>query len=329
MHSPDRRTLLAAIAAGPLLAGCVEGPDSGNGDGESSGQQGGENGNGDDEPPHSRLPDESFPDECPAYDNVDRVICADGIGTEDVLGYLDASRSAISHGESVDFTLYNDSDETLQSNFYDWRVDKRVDGEWYHVAPMGHNDPLMGVKPGESHTWTLTIDNSGIEDGAPVSRSGGTSELTISGLGGGHFAFRGRGWFESVDEAIAFATTFEFDGSPISLTPTETVEETTWEGETLVATSTRGDPDSDRTRLGAFELEAVDDPDEEATSMIVEQILRRPRLRDVLALAFEYDAEYVRLEEFDGAIPIFGSRIDGILEFQGTNWKVSTRKLEE
>lgn len=315
----NRRKLLAAAGAATgatFVAGCLSGP------------------SGDDEPEPTATPAStpagSNETACPAYDRVDRVVCYDGIDPESVDAYLEPDPRTIAGDEPIEFTLYNRSDQTLQTNFYNWLVHKRVDGEWYHVAPQGSNDPMMAVQPGGSHTWTLTVDNEGIEDGAPVPRSGGEDSITVGGFGGGTYAFRSRGRFEgeSHEDSIAFATTFEFDGDRLALTPTDAIDETSWDGETLVAQSSRGER-GDSARLGAFELQRVEDPEGDPPRLITEQVLRRDRLRDVIALSRDRDAEAVRLEEYDSTHPIFGSRSDGVYEYDGTYYEVSTRELDD
>lgn len=325
MSVPARREVLALLAGigGAALAGCV---DDGDPSTDSPGT-GPRNDPDDADPIQSHLPDESFPSDCPAYETVDRVICYDAIEPADVPAHLEPGTREVGDGDSIDFTLHNDSESVLHSNFYNWRLDKRVEGNWYHVDPMGHDDPLMGIDPGGSHTWTLTVDNGGVEAGGPLPSSSGTEDVTVGGLGGGQYVFRAKGRLEGVDEALAFAATFEYAGDPIELVPSDHVGATAWEGETLVARSTRGDPESDRTRLGAFELRRVDEPGDDTRPIVVEQVLRRPRLRDILALATARDTDHVRLEEYDGAHPIFGLRGNRTYEFRGEYWEASAREL--
>ena len=332
MNDPTRRGLLGTLAgsAGVALAGCISGSDD---DPDET-----DDNNSDDDPRtgepdqlQSRFPDEEFPEDCPEYDGVDRVICYDAVDPETVPAVLEPTARTVAEGDSIDFTLYNRSESKLSTNFYNWRINKRVDGEWYHVAPHEYPEPLMAVEPDDSHTWTVSIDNSGIVDGEPVPRMSGTEQLTLGGVGGGHYAFRARGWFEgeSYQEAIAFAATFEFDGPPIQLTTTNSIESTEWDGETLVATSTRGDPDNEYSKKGAFELQRVSDPAGNVQPVITEQVLRTEQLRDTIALAFEYDADRVRLEEYNGVTPIFGSNSDRVYEFQGSYYEVTTSIIEE
>jgi ABC-type multidrug transport system ATPase subunit len=207
----------------------------------------------------------------------------------------------------VTFTLHNNSDRTLSTNFYDWRLHKHVDGEWYSVAPRFVNQPLMTVEPGDTHAWELAVDNDGVEEGQPVRPVSSIEDIDLTGVGGGQYAFRARGWFEEQDHETntVFAATFEFEGEPLSLTPSNAIEGVGWDEETLVAESNRGKPDNEDYRLGAYELERVESA-EGARTMITEQVLRRAQLRDVVALALEHDADSVRLEEHNATHPIFG-----------------------
>jgi len=332
MNGPTRRALLGTLAggAGLALAGCVG--DSGD-EPDDTEDNNTDDGSGTGEPDQlqSRFPDEEFPDGCPEYGGVDRVICYDLVDSDTVPALLEPSARTVEDGGSIDFSLHNRSELALRTNFYNWRIHKRVDGEWFHIAPHAYPEPLMTVQPGKSHTWTVSIDNDGIVDGESVPRMSGTEQLTLRGVGGGHYAFRARGWFEEEnhEESVAFAATFEFDGPPIELTRTASIESTEWDGETLVATSTRGDPDDEYSKQGAFELQRVDDPGGGVRTIITEQVIRTEQLRDTIALAFEYDADRVRLEEYNGVTPIFGSDSDGIFEFQGSYYEVTTSVIEE
>lgn len=267
---------------------------------------------------------------CPDYDRVERVVCYDDVDPDAVDAILEPSRRSLALGESVDFPLRNRSERTLQTNFYNWAVHKRVDGAWFHVAPRGHNDPLMTVPPGESHTWTLTLDDGDVESGAPVPPAGGTEDVTVTGVGGGHYAFRARGWFEDDghEQAVAFAATFDLDADPLDLVPTDAIVGTSWDGDTLVAESTRGEPDDEDYRLGGYVLERVDELDDGDETLVVEQVVRRDRLRDALALALDHDADRVRIEEYDATHPLFGVREPTVVSFRGEHYEVSARELD-
>lgn len=335
MDRLDRRRLLGLGAASlGAVAGCLD---------ETLGT-GSENGADMDGADTDGDENQEFPP-CPDYgDNVDRVVCYDGIDPETEPTFLEPSTRTVEEGTTIEFTLANGADERLATNFHNWRVDKYVDEEWHRVAPLGHVAPLMHVEPGDQHTWTVTPDNDGLTDGDRVASSGGTDEVTLVGVGPGTYAFRGRGWFEDArdEEILAFATTFELEAEELELTPTDAITDTELEddgedGETLVARSSRGEPDDEHHRLAAFELESVDEPDdggldgggnEEPQRVITEQLLRFEQLWDAVALADEYDVSAVRLEEYDATHPVFGSDTDGRYEFQGQYYRVRTRELE-
>jgi len=269
------------------------------------------------------------PGECPDY-GTDYVVCYDAAADnlEKFSGYLDPSATAFGPEEPVSFTLHNTSDRTLSTNFYDWRLHKRVDGQWYSVAPRFVNEPLMTVEPGDTHTWELTVDNDGIEDGQPVRPVSGVEDLDLTGIGRGHYAFRARGWFEGQDHETdtAFAATLDFEGESLSVTPSNAIDRTEWEGETLVAESNRGDADDEDYRLGAYELERVESADGSRT-MITEQVLRRTQLRDVVALVLEHDADSVRLEEYNATYPIFGIDEGRRVTYEGETFEITSRVL--
>jgi hypothetical protein len=346
-----RRTLLAAIgsaAGSSLLAGCLvsdgsdestnpdeNGTPNGNGSGNGTGT---DTGNGTanwgegGEQPRSRFSGDSAQSECPPYDNVDKVVCYDAIAddTDTVDAYLEPSTRTFRTDESVEFTLHNTSNQVLQTNFYNWNVHKYVDGEWYYVAPREWNEPLMELPPDGSHAWTLSVDNAGIDDGTSIPRVSATENVTLAGLGGGQYAFRARGWLadDGYENAQAFAATVEFDADAIVLTPTSAIESTEWDGETLVAHSTRGDADDEAFTYAAYELQHVENPEKAPTSMITEQVLRNDQLRDTLALSYRHGASTVRLEEYTGITPVFGARSEGVIEFQGETFVVTTRELD-
>jgi hypothetical protein len=271
------------------------------------------------------------PGECPEYD-AEYVVCYDAAANdlEKFPGYLEPSTTAFGPEEPVSFTLHNNSDGTLNTNFYNWRLHKRVDGEWYSVAPRFVNQPLMMLEPGDTHTWELTVDNDGIEDGQPVRPVSSVEDLNLTGIGRGRYAFRGRGWFEEQDHETdtAFAATLDFEGEPLSLTPSNAIEGVGWEDETLVAESNRGNPDDEDYRLGAYELERVESADG-ARTMITEQVLRRAQLRDVVALALEHDADSVRLEEYNATHPIFGIDEARRVTYEGETFEITSRVLSE
>ncbi|THE65929.1 hypothetical protein D8Y22_05255 [Salinadaptatus halalkaliphilus] len=305
MFRPSRRTLLASIG-GLVLSGCL-----------SRGSRG-------------ELPVEgTFPNGYPEYDDVERVVAYGEIDPDTTPIYLEPSTTTLTENEGATFTLTNAAGRTFALNPYGWRLHKRVDDRWYHVAPWEVPLPLTNLRAGDSHVWTLRVDNAALEPGGSPDRGGGQEPNPIAGLGGGEYAFGTRGWFEdeSHEDAIGFSARFDLETEPLELTPSDAISETKWDDETLVAMSDRGDADSDSTRLGAYELVRTDD-DVRGDPHITETLMRNDQLRDVVALAREYDADRVRLKEYDGTHPIFGSRDDGYYEYDGETYEISTRELE-
>lgn len=267
--------------------------------------------------------DSAYPDyfdDVVGYDQIDLAVA-------DV--YLEPSARETSRGEPTSFTLYNESDRDLNTNFYDWRVAKRVDDRWFHIAPDGVPLPLHGIEAGDSHEWTLVPADRGTEDGTPVSQVQGTSDLAVPAMGGGRYLFGAFAYFssESYDAESAYVVRFDLDADPLSLTPTDSVQGARWEGDTLVVQSGRGDPDGEYSRRGAYEVTRVDDPSGEAPRTITEQVVRDDQLRDALALAQANDADRVSLREYNSTTPLFG--VDGpeLYAYDGDVWEVTAREV--
>ncbi|ARS90779.1 hypothetical protein [Natrarchaeobaculum aegyptiacum] len=320
MVRPSRRSLLAlagstVVTATTAVAGCLSRVED-----ATRGQF---------ENPTDSLPSAGEnAGSCPDYD-VDWLVAYREIDPDEVPIYLEPSTDSIGETERITFSLRNESSSEFSHNQSNWRLHKRVDGEWYFLAPHDVILPLHSLLPRESHEWHLSVDNDGVEGGTAIERSQTYADRDpISGLGGGEYAFGTDGWFDDSDERVGFCARFELEADELELTPTGEVTKTKWDDGVLVARSTRGDPESDHSRLGAYELERVDD-DVEGTPMITETVLRNDQLRDVIALAREHDADRVRLEEYDGTYPIFGSREDGHYEYDGETYEISTRELEE
>jgi uncharacterized protein YodC (DUF2158 family) len=267
---------------------------------------------------------------CPDYDEVERVVCLDDVDRDAVDVVLVPARRAVELDDPVTFTLRNRADRTLATNFYNWNVHKQVDGTWYHVAPHSWNQPLMHLGPGEEHAWEVTFTAGSVEAGEPVRVASGTGAVTVAGVGGGRYAFRARGWFEGDghEQAQAFAATFDLDAPSLKLAPTNAIESTEWNGDVLVARSSRGDPDDEDYRLGAYELERVDDPGEDVRRLVTEQVVRHDLLRDALALALEHDADRVSVREYDATHPLFGLREPQVFAFRDGHYEMSAREVE-
>ena len=348
-----RRALLVAVgstAGGAALAGCLDGEQNGDDDGTDDGSNAPDDPTDDDAAADDPADESEAPliavadlaGECPPYPD-DHVVCHDAVlaHERDAAEFellLEPGSGTVERGGTIPFELANRSETRFATNFYDWRLHKRVDGEWFHVAPREYPEPLMSIDPGGTHTWRLTVAESAVAEGDPVDRSGetGTEALSVEALGGGRYAFRARGWFGDGydDGTYAFGATFDVDAPALSIEPTNAVVETRREGDTLLAESNRVDPEDGR--LGTYELRRVGDAGSaelpggvELTRLIAEQVLRDDQLRDAVALAVEHDAETVRIEEYTGITPVFGADSDGYYEIDGTVYEVTTEPIEE
>jgi hypothetical protein len=200
------------------------------------------------------------------------------------------------------FTLENGIDRTFETNFYDWTLAKRVDGEWYYVAPRLVPEPLMRLEPGDDHEWTLTASSERANTRYPSAAD--KSDLSVRGLGAGTYAFAVDGWFEDADyeHQTVFAARFELAGDPLELTPSAAVQQVTRDGD---AVTVRAEGvDSEDAREATYVLERTEDADD-AREMITEQVIRRWPLCDALAHV-EDGVRAVRVVSTTGSVPAFG-----------------------
>lgn len=322
MTQPSRRELLLTLSAsgGAFLSGCVSGLGGANDtttvpncESTSSG---------------SSPSEETASDACPPFDEGKREVCYGTVDSESVPVVLIPETQLLRPEESIEFTLRNQSDRELATNFYDWQLNKRVEGNWYRVAPKFTPQPLTPLPAGEEHTWTVTVTRGVVRSGKHIKHTSGTESLTIAGLGGGHYAFETDGYFDDDEDVERFglAAGFELDAEPLALTQTNAIGETEWDGETLVAVSTRYESEESGPR-DAFILERVDcsPPNPDARQFVVEQIVRNNQLRDTVALSQEYDADRVRLREFSRSTPVFGRMNSLTFEFQNRRYQVTTK----
>lgn len=317
MSQPSRRQILSVLAgaSGGLLAGCA-------GERERTTQTPTET----DGESAVEFPDDTTSDACPSVAGADRTVCYDAIGTESIPVVLVPETQTMQPDQPTEFTLQNRSGQELQTNFYDWQIYKRVDGNWYYIIPESTPLPLMRLEAGGQYTWTVTLVPGGVSDSASRSAIEEPDVVTVTGLGGGHYAFVTNGSLPTVSSGmtnIALAAGFDLHTDPLELTTTEAITETEWDGETLIARTTRGRPLDTDDQRDAYVLERIADSDTTAEQVIIEQVVRNDQLRDAIALSQAYDAERVRLEEFSRYTTPFG--LDGDVrkyEFRGNRYQV-------
>jgi len=332
MVQPSRRRVLSALYAGgsALLAGCTAGPEESNDTNETDTTT---TGDGQTTPPEPNQSVPDFPGDttlnaCPLFDGTEQVVCYEAVDPKEMPIVLVPETQSVQPNQPTEFTLRNQSGQRFETNFYHWQLYKRVDGDWYYIVPQFWPEPLTPLEAGEEHTWTVTVATGRVGDGDSIEPVEGTESLTVAGLGGGHYAFGTDGWVAADfhEESVALAVGFELNADPLQLTPTEEITETKWDGETLVARSTRGEPDGEADQPDAFVLERIDGSKTDGKRVSVEQIVRNDQLRDAIALSQKYDADRVLLEEFSHSSPPFRRQTARTYEFQGDRYRVTTRE---
>jgi hypothetical protein len=327
-----RRQVLALAAVG--LGGCL---------GDTPGANGTTDGTATDIPPTAAAPTDTttpttgeptdtatdggtdapdlraYPGDCPTYgEDVARVVCSDAAPDEAPLR-LTASETTVPLPATVEFTLANDTDAEFRTNHYSARLHKRVDGEWFHVAPTAWPEPLTPLPAGERHTWSVALARDSEQGTSGGPGSVGESTRSVGGLGGGRYAFGNDGWFPggSYEEKTAAAVTFEVDAPPAALTTTDAVTDVSVSGGTLAARWTgKAGGDHETVTLLVRPTDAAPE-----VRVVTEQLLQSggpygAPLRDLLALAGRDGVERV---ELTGPLRLRETRVVG---YDGAAYRV-------
>ncbi|MFC6726189.1 hypothetical protein ACFQE1_17825, partial [Halobium palmae] len=269
-----------------------------------------------------RFPKES---DCPPL-GADRVVCFDEVDPDlqPIILSPSATSGTLPRAQFA-FTLRNDAEVAFESNFYHWRLLKRVGGEWFRVAPTYWPEPLHTLKPDGRHTWSVAVDNGPLAESRDL-HAEGTEDLTLVGLGGGEYAFGVTGSFRGDDRRIALLSQFSLAGDPLDLTPTTLVTGTERDGD-RVTVDTKPNPNG-ASGPAAFVVERVEDPKEDVPRAIPEQLVRDSRFRDTLPF-FEEGVRTVRLRRprgGRGSVGSWGSGDGATFEYRGTVYR--TREVE-
>jgi hypothetical protein len=253
------------------------------------------------------------------------VICTPETDPESVSIALTADSRSGSLPATFEFTLANETDATLNINFYDWGLWKRVGGEWFYVVPRAIPEPLMRLLPGEAHSWRLTAEHE-LPEASRRWYGSWTDSGTVSGLGGGEYAFTTGGWFGEYDDGgqFGFGVLLEFDAPELSLEPTDSVTGSSRDEDTVTVRA-EGD-DSEDARLAEFVLTRVDDA-EESRSLIPETAAQDDRLRNTLPF-FEEGVERVRFVAENAVVPPFGVTEPYTVSYEGDLFRVTANELE-
>ncbi|UPW01984.1 hypothetical protein M0R88_07780 [Halorussus gelatinilyticus] len=231
--------------------------------------------------------------------------------------YLEPSAEATVVPGRLDFEFVNRSHEVVEGNPLEWHLYELSDGEWYRVAPEMTPLPATHLYPGNTRTDALRVFY-----GEPVPCEDGHD---VGHLGGGRYAFT-----VGMDDGVTHAVAFDLLGDPVAVTPSDAIVSVERDGDSLTATSARGDPDEEWSRPATYTLARVDTPpaDAEPRRLIAEQVLRRDRLRDAIGLLREHDAEAVTIREYDSGQPPFGVDEPYFVAYDGDAYRIATEADE-
>lgn len=276
--------------------------------------------------------------DCPVPDE-GRAVCYPEHADAPLSLTLDPETVGLPAGETT-LTLANDTDHEYRVNFYGWTVSKRVDGEWYRIAPQYHPEPLHVLPSGATHEWTLAVDNGE----APTGGAAAEQDVDLAGLGGGEYAFSVSGWFPVNEDGgggdesfrVAAGARFDLEGDPLELTPVGDPD-TSRDGATVTVTSS--EEPSEEAPLSVLTVERVGEagvpPSRPIRDRIVEQLLR-PRmgvmgdpnpLRNALPF-FEDGVDTVRYEAPSGVTPPFGLDEPYYLGYDDEVYEVTSERAE-
>ncbi|SDM81712.1 hypothetical protein SAMN04487949_2687 [Halogranum gelatinilyticum] len=330
-----RRALLSTLGVG-LLGGCVaDGP--GGSDGGSTTDR--TTAPTTDEPTADdstttttpRTPDVGVPASetagPPWGDDVMRVVAWPDVTDGTPIAMRPATQEASLPTAMVDITLANETDVRFDTNFHHWGLWKRVDGEWFYLAPQYWPEPAMSLDTGESHTWTLSVDNTQL-DGNVIQNGGSKDDISLVGLGGGTYAFTTHGNFatEDYEHAHGFAARVDLAGEPVELVPTSDVTATIRDGDAIVVEVDRGD-DGGSEEVAYTVRRLADDAvvDAEPRRIVTEQALRSRVLRDTLSF-FEEGVERVHLRGLETHLNPFGFDAEEpqVLAYAGRRYRITS-----
>lgn len=309
----NRRRALACVGSA-LLAGCLSESTPGGSDPAASNATNGtttttehpNTSTGTPASPTLEIPDENH---CPSFGD-SRVVCSVDADDGTTLQMVPSKTRVDLPKATVSFTLRNETGATFTTNYYGWSVWKRVDGEWFHIAPQIVPEPAMMLESGDSHAWNLTVDNTDLD--AATARSQGTDDIALVGLGGGTYAFGIDGWFQKggYENAIGVAARFELNGDDLELAPTADLEVVGRDG------------DEKHVRVGdkkrrTMVATRVETPTTDAKRLLPEQVVRSA-LRNLLA-SFEPGVRRVTLDVNRTAI--YASEPQ-VIEYEGQTYRI-------
>lgn len=241
--------------------------------------------------------------------------------TDDQPVRLEASARSGSLPEAeFSFRLVNDGEDRVETNPHGWKLLKRGENGWTIVAPVMTPLPAMGLTPGNSFTWELTVEGSGEHVCEQESVEGRSARrMRVGPLGAGTYAFTApvrRG-----EDSALYAVGVELRGSPLSVTPTASVSSVERRGETVVV---HFDTDSEDPKA-AYVVTRVGEADvpSDLIPKITEELARPPELWNALA-HFEAGVEEVRVETRNPTEPPFALHEPQYLDYDGEMYEIGT-----
>lgn len=199
--------------------------------------------------------------------------------------------------DTLTASLENAGEETFLMNPYDWRLHRYENGAWHHIGPRAVPEPAAQLEPGDRYEWTVTVDNTSLNE--PELELRGRDDLVVWGLGGGHYAFGTDGWFENgaggPENSRLAVGRFAVEGAALELSHSAAVTSTSRDGDTVTVAIDpeygRHDRRSDPATLVVERLGRGT----EAPTVVTEQLIRGWPERDAFA-AFEPGVRTVRVE---------------------------------
>lgn len=175
----------------------------------------------------------------------------------------------------IEFRVTNSHPNVFETNFHDWRMHTLVGGEWWFLGVFAPFETIDNLKPTESHTWEVTVDNDVLGTPAEQLAPSARSSFTVAGLGTGVYTFSCVGEFHGNDTTIAVVTPFVLSGEDVDLAPAANVE-TTRNGDTLRVNETGSE--SREHQIAATRRT----PTGSATRLAPEWGLRQPGIRNTV-----------------------------------------------
>lgn len=229
---------------------------------------------------------------------------------------------------AVDFDLVFNA--RVSSGCGHWNFFKFVDGEWFHVAPNGHNDSCRMIVPGQEEEWTLRAFN-GTTVAYDDETSGCAGSLTRGYLGPGIYGVT-VDFGHPTDESGAL---IELSGDEIAIEPTggASAEQ---DGAEIVVTTSNHDDDQHPPDATLIAERGEPSADAEVDRIIPEQLMRdggfglSTGLRNALA-AFESGVErvVVRTDEHDVDFAVGSDATNRHVEVRGQIYELTAERSED